>query len=697
VDILSTDAAKKRTELEQANEKANATMSEIEVNMAGAAKSKEEMKALSAALSVEEKKLVVQKAKIEEQLSGIQPMVDAARAAVGNINKKSLDEIRMLKTPGMTIRDIMEGVVRLMGHADTSWNGIKSFLSRSGVINDIMSFDAGRTTGDIRIAVERLLSEKAASFEPENAKHASVAAEPLAAWVRAAVEFSRVKESIKPLEDKLAAASAKLDASRKKMLQLEEGIKRSDEEVARLKAQFQKLTQEASRLQIALEQTQQTLDQAQSLLGKLAGERDRWRQQEKEIDAELAGLPASSLLSAAFTTYLSSAPEDARAEILASWSSIVQIDAAKKAAAAAAGQKDQPAQASTSAWSYAKFMATESELLALKAEGLPADTLSVENALAVKWNPGVSFIVDPSTQATAWLLKSLKDRPFEVTTQEDEKFTNKLELSIRFGKTLVVQEVDRIHPILYPILRKDLVRQGSQLAVQVGDKPMTYSEDFRIFLVTRDPRPDLPPDARALLTEVNFTVTRSGLEGQLLMLALQHERPELEQRKAELLFKEEEDKVQMAKLEEQLLDELAKSTGNILENKSLISSLEVMKEKAGVISKSLEDSKRVQEDLDRERSVYKPIAKSGSNLFFVMQDLGKVNHMYRFSLNSFLPLFQRALAMPATPGGDVGKRIDNVREAMLRNTLTYVSRSLFKADRLMFALHLAHVMLPSLF
>jgi ATP-binding dynein motor region len=63
-------------------------------------------------------------------------------------------------------------------------------------------------------------------------------------------------------------------------------------------------------------------------------------------------------------------------------------------------------------------------------------------------------------------------------------------------------------------------------------------------LVTRIPDPELPPCAAALLCEVNFTVTRSGLEGQLLGVTIQHEQPELERAKSEMLAKEEAFKVQ---------------------------------------------------------------------------------------------------------------------------------------------------------
>ncbi len=79
--------------------------------------------------------------------------------------------------------------------------------------------------------------------------------------------------------------------------------------------------------------------------------------------------------------------------------------------------------------------------------------------------------------------------------------------------------------------------------------------------MTRNPEPYLPPDARSLVAATNFTVTRSGLEGQLLGLTIQREQPELEAQKSSLLRQEEELKMQLADLERSLLQNLATSTG----------------------------------------------------------------------------------------------------------------------------------------
>lgn len=57
--------------------------------------------------------------------------------------------------------------------------------------------------------------------------------------------------------------------------------------------------------------------------------------------------------------------------------------------------------------------------------------------------------------------------------------------------------------------------KGPRYAVQIGDKIIDYNEEFHLFLSTRNPNPHIPPDAASIVTEVNFTITRSGLRGQV--------------------------------------------------------------------------------------------------------------------------------------------------------------------------------------
>jgi dynein heavy chain 2, cytosolic len=142
----------------------------------------------------------VRKKEIDEELSEIEPLIQAAQSAVGNIKTEALSEIRSLRAPPEVIRDILEGVLRLMGIQDTSWNSMKTFLSKRGVKEDIKTFNARNISKESREAVEKLLRNKKESFEEKNAKRASVAAAPLASWVIANVKYAVVLEKIRPLE-----------------------------------------------------------------------------------------------------------------------------------------------------------------------------------------------------------------------------------------------------------------------------------------------------------------------------------------------------------------------------------------------------------------------------------------------------------------------------------------------------------------
>ena len=330
-----------------------------------------------------------------------------------------------------------------------------------------------------------------------------------------------------------------------------------------------------------------------------------------------------------------------------------------------------------------------------KSEGLPEDILSTENAIVLFQSVKTPLIVDPATSATTWL-KTQNTGKSEVLNQSDPRFTSQFELGVRFGKVLIVQEIDKLEPMLFPLLRLDLIKQGPRFVVQIGDKQIDYNESFRLYLCTRDSSIDISSYAKAVLTFVNFTVTRSGLEGQLLSLILNHEQPELEKKKTEMLAREEQLKVQLADLEKELLEELATATGNILENKSLLESLNRTKSNSIEITESLKKSQDLQASVDRQREEYRPLASNGSVIFSSLQDLKKVNNMYQFSLVSFLKLFNKALSTPIV-SNTLSEKLEKLRKNLVKYVFLNVCRAIFKADQLMFGLHFCKYTKPELF
>ena len=67
-----------------------------------------------------------QKREIDDELAETQPLVDQAKQAVGNLKSETLTEIRSLRAPPDVIKDVLEGVLKLMGVNDTSWPSMKA-------------------------------------------------------------------------------------------------------------------------------------------------------------------------------------------------------------------------------------------------------------------------------------------------------------------------------------------------------------------------------------------------------------------------------------------------------------------------------------------------------------------------------------------------------------------------------------------
>ncbi|MED6293760.1 Cytoplasmic dynein 2 heavy chain 1 [Characodon lateralis] len=532
VDDLKRRAAEQSALLKTKQQEADAALQEITSSMQNASDQKTEMEKIKEKMAQEVSNIGERKAKIDDELKEVQPLVDEAKRAVGNIKPEALSEIRSLRMPPDVIRDILEGVLRLMGVFDTTWVSMKSFLAKRGVREEIATFDARNITPEIRQSVEELLNRNKASFDPKNAKRASAAAAPLAAWVKANVQYSFVLERIEPLEREQAGLLENLKKTEGRKNKLEDQLNNVGAKVNKLKEKFQRHTAEAAKLEAEVTKAQDTITAAQQLISQLDREHTRWNAQMSEIQSELDTLPLRALLAAAFITYLSAASEDRRRHCLDTWM----------------------AQSGLQKFDLRSFLCSESEQLIWKSQGLPSDDLSMENALVILQSVACPFLIDPSSRATDWLRTHLKEQRLEVINQQDNNFMTSVELAVRFGKTLIIQEMDGVEPVLYPLLRKDLIAQGPRYVVQIGDKVIDYNEDFRLFLATRNPSPFILPDAASVVTEVNFTTTRAGLRGQLLALTIHHEKPELETEKTRLLQQEEDKKIQLGQLEESLLE-----------------------------------------------------------------------------------------------------------------------------------------------
>ncbi|XP_060532310.1 cytoplasmic dynein 2 heavy chain 1 isoform X2 [Cylas formicarius] len=597
---LKQKAADEQDKLAEKQSKANAALDMISKTMQNANTHKEEMESLKRKTEDENLQLMKRKKEIEDELSEVEPLIEEARSAVGNIKTESLSEIRSLRAPPEVIRDILEGVLKLMGTQDTSWNSMKTFLAKRGV-----------------------------------------------------------KEEIRNL------SNAKLH-----LVELTDELSDVDANVAKLKEQLSSFTKEAAEIEIGLDEVNHTLRTAQELVNKLDDEYQRWQKQLRELSIELGKLPNMSLLASAFITFLSEENESDRNKFLAKWC----------------------AEIGEEVFDLVMFLSSEREQLQWQSDGLANDKLSSQNVILMQKGNLTPLLIDPTSNALSWLGNHLKlaKKNVEYVTQNSPKFHSIVENALRFGKTLIVEEVETVDHILLPVLRDDFTVQGERRLMRLNGKFVDYGTDFKLILCTRNERFRLRADILPFVNIMNFNVTCDGFQEQLLSAAVRQEKPELENKRKQLLQEKEEMEEKQFQLQNRLLDDLADSSGNILQNKNLLESLNETKASSIAIAKALDESRNLEQDLCKEYDSYGDISEFGSKLYFACKEFSGFNIMYAISTKAFSRLFIRSLQTVQPLANDLNLQKKN----LLHTVYGYMSRGVFKKDKLAFVLHLIHRLLP---
>lgn len=132
--------------------------------------------------------------------------------------------------------------------------------------------------------------------------------------------------------------------------------------------------------------------------------------------------------------------------------------------------------------------------------------------------------------------------------------------------------------------------------------------------------------------------------------------------------------------QDNILNLLSESKGNILDNTELIKTLEESKKNSAIIKKKLEETTAIEETINVSRNFYIPVAIRGTVLYFVISDLALIDPMYQFSLSYFKKLFLNATENSA-PSSDQEQRILNICDSVTKLMFTDICRGLFESHK----------------
>lgn len=140
--------------------------------------------------------------------------------------------------------------------------------------------------------------------------------------------------------------------------------------------------------------------------------------------------------------------------------------------------------------------------------------------------------------------------------------------------------------------------------------------------------PHYTPEISTKVTVVNFMVKESGLEEQCLGIVVRAETPTLETQKNEKLNAITLGKQQILDLEDSILSRLNNTQINLLEDEELVVKLQLSKETSDRVKTELESAEQNMKRIDDAREGFRACGRRAAALFFVLNDLSKIDPMY---------------------------------------------------------------------
>lgn len=639
---------------------------------------------LTKELTAQNEVIRVRREEVETQLAEAEPALQSAKLSVQNIRKAQLDELRALARPPAAVQLTMEVISVMMGEKSTEWGEIRKFVRRDDFIATVVNFDPmSLTVKQIRKSQEYFENPE---LSYDAVDRASKACGPLFEWAKSQIHYSTILRKIKPLREEVESLQTQSDELEKRQREALEQIDGLQSDIETYKKEYATAIRDTEVIRNEMTAVTKKCARAESLLASLDEEKDRWQTTSVSFDVQMSTLIGDCLLAAGFLTYAGIFDHRMRINLAMEWSDILDT-------LGIPFRKD---------IEMVSYLSTPSDQMAWRGHGMSADELAIQNCILLERFNRFPLVIDPSGQATTFFMKKYASQKIIQTSFQDSSFLKTLASAIRFGTPLLVQDVEAVDPILNPVLNRELQKTGGRTLIRIGNEDIDFSPKFMIILTTRNPQARFAPDLCSRVTTVNFTVTTASLEAQVLSAVLRAERPDIDNRRTELLHLQGEQSAKLRELEEKLLSTISAAQGAILDDDTVINSLETIKGEAASLNMEVAKTESVMEEVKSISNWYEPLASAIAAVYFTMEKLGDVSFLYQFSLQYFLNVLNKVLfentdssktvdSDVARQSQDAKKRVATLSHNFFVEINRRVSKSLKFEDKLVFAMRLAQI------
>ncbi|KAK2499642.1 hypothetical protein MC885_013750 [Smutsia gigantea] len=552
------------------------------------------------------------------------PALDAANKALDSLDKADISEIRVFTKPPDMVMTVMEAISILL-NAKPDWPTAKQLLGDSNFLRRLLEYDKENIKPQILAKLQKYINNP--DFVPEKVEKVSKACKSMCMWVRAMDLYSRVVKEVEPKRQKLHAAQAELDITMATLREKQALLKQVEDKIQVLQDKFDKSVNEKESLVKTMALTKARLVRAGKLTVALEDEQVRWEESIQKFNEEISTVIGNVFIAAACVAYYGAFTAQYRQSLIACWTLDCQ-------------SLEIPINPS---FSLINILGDPYEIRQWNTDGLPRDLISTENGILVTQGRRWPLMIDPQDQANRWIRNKEGKSGLKIIKLTDSNFLRTLENSVRLGLPVLLEELrETLDPALEPILLKQTFVSGGRLLIRLGDSDIDYDKSFRFYMTTKLPNPHYLPEVCIKVTIINFTVTKSGLEDQLLSDVVRLEKPELEEQRIKLIIT------------------------------------------SGAIKSRLKEAESTELMINVAREKYRPVATQGSVMYFVIASLSEIDPMYQYSLKYFKQLFNTTIET-SVRADNLQQRLEVLLEQTLLTAYVNVSRGLFERHKLIYS------------
>jgi dynein heavy chain len=603
----------------------------------------------------------------QKDLDRALPALKAAVQALKGLDKKDITEMKSFANPPKAVKTVLEAVCILLKQKP-DWDTAKKVMTDSQFMSKLQKYDKDNIEPKIIARMKRDYLQHP-DFQLDNVKKVSKAATSLCMWGHAMVVYDEVAKEVGPKKEKVKEMNEVLAAANATLKEKQDDLQKVLDRVANLKRTCDETVAEKQRLADESDKTVQRLSRAEKLTVGLADEFVRWKDGVEKLKVAENKLIGDTFLAAAGISYYGPFTGVYRNELMESWRDMMLSMSVP----------------GTDGCTLVKAIGKPVEIRQWQINSLPSDWVSTDNAIMCTRGRRWPLMIDPQGQANRWIKKTESANHLEVTKMSNSNLLRVFENNIRNGTPVLIEDItETVDPSIENVLSKNTFQQGSRTLIRLGDTDVEYDKSFRFYMTSKMPNPHYVPEICIKVTIINFTVTMNGLEDQLLARVVKAERPDIEQKKDNLVLSMAEDKQQLADIESKILKLLADSTGNILDNVELINVLASSKTTSTVINERVAESEKTEIEINYLRNQYRPMAIRGAIVYFVIADFTVVDPMYQYSLEYYCRLFDTCMN-EAEKSDDLERRLHLLIDYLTDYVYQNICRGLFERHKGTFA------------